>query len=343
MTDTNALAVIDNTPATVVDREAILRHLKLNPRDPATQALLLVCDRYSLDPLLKHMVLIQGTPYITRDGYLAVAHRSGMFDGIEVVDQGKDQTHWWAKVSVYRKDWGRPTTYIGRYPLNGSNKTHGPEMAIKCAEVMALRRAFNVTGAPAADEAWDAIDVSGEELSPAELSTGSGEASTGPAPSDTAPLSQVNPQAYQKRKARAHALGGELGLDHDALHDLLGCSFTEATADQFTALIVGLQERQEAEKVTDVEIVSGGGQSTLLDGKAVVAETSSAPPSAATYTHEDLVALVADTPQMGESRAMSRAAKIARDRGENPPSDFAHIAGDVLQVLCAELNAGAPS
>lgn len=140
-----------------VDQQAVLQHLQLDPRNPATQATLLICQRYSLDPVLKHVVLISGRPYVTRDGYLHVAHASGQFDGLEVVDAGEDDSNWWAKVSVYRKDMGRPFTYIGRYPKAGANHMakYGPEMAIKCAEVMALRRAFDIGGIGAADEQWD--------------------------------------------------------------------------------------------------------------------------------------------------------------------------------------------
>lgn len=139
-----------------IDQGKILQALNLNPNDANTQALLLVCQRYELDPLLKHMILIKGNPYVTRDGYLAIAHRSGQFDGMEVLETGQDATHWTAKVAVYRKDMSRPITYAGRYPFNGDNKKYGPEMAIKVAEVAALRRAFNVTGIGAAEESWDA-------------------------------------------------------------------------------------------------------------------------------------------------------------------------------------------
>lgn len=137
------------------DQDAVMRHLNLNPRDPATQALLLVCQKYDLDPILKHALLIKGRLYVTRDGLLHVAHRSGVFDGMEVIDQGSDQTHFTAKVSVWRKDMGRPFSYIGRYPKTGQiAKDFGPEMAVKVAEVMALRRAFDVA-LGAAEERWD--------------------------------------------------------------------------------------------------------------------------------------------------------------------------------------------
>ena len=152
---TTALATT-NGSSVAIDYDAVLKTLNLNPKDPKTQALLLVCQRYELDPVLKHIVLISGNAYVTRDGYLAVAHRSGQFDGMEVVDEGETPTHYTAKVSVYRKDMGRPFTYTGRFPKAKSMaKEYGPEMAIKVAEVMAMRRAFNVTGLGAADERWD--------------------------------------------------------------------------------------------------------------------------------------------------------------------------------------------
>lgn len=151
-----SLAVMDTESVGVlaVDQASVLQALNLNPRDPKTQALLLVCQKYDLDPLMKHMVLISGNPYITRDGYLHVAHASGQFDGMEVIDQGETQSEWWARVSVYRKDMRHPFTYTGRYPKADAKHMakYGPEMAMKCAEVMALRRAFDVSGVGAAEE-----------------------------------------------------------------------------------------------------------------------------------------------------------------------------------------------
>lgn len=152
-------------PAVAIDEEAVLRHLKLNPREVATQALLLACRRYGLDPLLKHAVLIQGQLYVTRDGLLYVAHRSGQLDGITVDDQGENPTHWTAKVSVYRKDMTRPFSYVGRYPKSGHMKAYGPEMAVKVGEVMALRRAFNI-GICAREELWDQEDAPAEPSRP---------------------------------------------------------------------------------------------------------------------------------------------------------------------------------
>lgn len=134
--------------------QALVSYLGLNPNDPKSRAVVAVCRRYNLDPLLKHVIVIpKGGVYITRDGLLNVAHRSGQLDGI-VVEQ--DPTfvdgEWTAKVSVYRKDMRFPFTFPGRYPSSGMNKQYAQEMALKAAESHALRRAFDINGLPTLDE-----------------------------------------------------------------------------------------------------------------------------------------------------------------------------------------------
>ncbi len=136
--------------------EKVLQYLGLSPSDPKARAVVAVARRYDLDPILKHVIVIpKGGVYITRDGFLHVAHTSGHLDGI-VVDQeptlSEDGKEWVARVSVWRKDMRHPFTYPGRYPVNGSNRDYAQEMALKAAEAHALRRAFNVTGIPAEDE-----------------------------------------------------------------------------------------------------------------------------------------------------------------------------------------------
>jgi hypothetical protein len=113
-----------------------------------------IARRYNLDPMLRHLVMIEGKPYITRDGLLHVAHASQQLDGIEVTEPTLADGFWRATCSVYRKDMSRAFTYTGRYPEQGKNKTFAPEMATKVAEVMALRRAFDVA-APVMEERWD--------------------------------------------------------------------------------------------------------------------------------------------------------------------------------------------
>jgi len=147
----------DKALATTGDpREAaLLQAIGFHRLSPAQRELgLAIAKQYDLDPLLKHIVMIEGRAYITRDGLLHVAHRSGQLDGIETSEPAVVDGFWRATCSVYRKDMTRPFTYGGRYPTTGGNQKFAPEMAVKVAEVMALRRAFDVA-APTAEERWD--------------------------------------------------------------------------------------------------------------------------------------------------------------------------------------------
>ena len=134
---------------------ALLKAVGFDRLAPEQRELALaIAGKYELDTMLKHLVMIDGRPYITRDGLLHVAHRSGQLDGIETTEPGIVDGFWRASCSVYRKDMSRPFTYTGRYPTSGGNQKFAPEMAVKVAEVMALRRAFDVA-APVVEERWD--------------------------------------------------------------------------------------------------------------------------------------------------------------------------------------------
>lgn len=144
---------------------ALLKAVGLDRVAPEQRELALaIAKRYDLDLLLKHLVLIDGRPYITRDGLLWIAHRSGQLDGIEVTRPLVEDDYWYCEAAVYRKDMSHPFKYGGRYPTKGGNQKFAPEMATKVAESMALRRAFNIS-APSADERWD-VDVPAAEPEP---------------------------------------------------------------------------------------------------------------------------------------------------------------------------------
>jgi hypothetical protein len=140
----------------------LLKAVGLDRVNPEQRELALaIAKRYELDLLLKHLVLIDGKPYVTRDALLWIAHRSGQLDGIEVTEPEIVGEFWTCKATVYRKDMSRPFTYSGRYPTKGGNQKFAPEMCVKVAESMALRRAFNIS-APTQDERWD-VDVPAQE------------------------------------------------------------------------------------------------------------------------------------------------------------------------------------
>jgi len=134
---------------------ALLKAVGLDRAAPEQRQLAIaIAERYGLDLMLKHLVLIDGKPYVTRDALLHIAHRSGQFDGIQTTTPEIVGDEWRCSATVWRKDMTHPFTYGGRYPVKGRNANFAPEMAIKVAESMALRRAFNVA-APVAEERWD--------------------------------------------------------------------------------------------------------------------------------------------------------------------------------------------
>lgn len=116
---------------------------------------------YQLDPLARQIwaVKVPGYPaqiFAGRDGYLAIAHRSGVFDGMESGTRKDDETGelvGWAK--VYRKDVSHPFSeevYFGEYArgLESDKKSLWKDkprtMIQKVAEAQALRKAFSISG-----------------------------------------------------------------------------------------------------------------------------------------------------------------------------------------------------
>jgi hypothetical protein len=129
------------------DQVRILQTIGLDPRDPRAHAVVAVAERYALDPVLGHLLILpkSNRPYITVDGYRHIALRSGQLDGIEVVDgprRDPQEREWVCKVAVWRKDMSRAFIFPGRAEASRDN---GPEMAIARAERRALKRAFAVT------------------------------------------------------------------------------------------------------------------------------------------------------------------------------------------------------
>lgn len=143
------------------EKAEILQALGLDMRLPLTKALVLVAQRYDLDPLLKQVQIIKGNVYITHAGLLHIAHTSGKLDGIVVEDESEDKDWYRAEVSVYRKDMGHPFKFSGKYRKSKvrSDGASGEEMALKNAERAALRRAFDICAPTMDDSGQDFDDI----------------------------------------------------------------------------------------------------------------------------------------------------------------------------------------
>lgn len=239
------------------DTERLAALLGMNPRDPKTHAMIAVCQRYDLDPLLKHVVVIPGSgPYLTRDGLLHVAHRSGQFDGMTLVS-GPELVdgEWRCVVSVYRKDMSHPFTFPGRYSATGGNRKYAPEMALKVAECMALRRAFDVSGMGVLDEQ----QPEPEQSRPVERVTSSRDETRWDSPSpaiadavvvdDPVPAGAVAAEgaapAYgQAEVARRSRLENPDGPPTEAQTRMLGALLKGQTRDQALAVVTSIVGRE---------------------------------------------------------------------------------------------------
>lgn len=133
----------------LVPAEVIAYH-HLEANRPMASLMILLANRYGLDPLLNHVEVIktkQGPKlYLTRDAYLEIAHRSGQLDGIVLDEVRRGNTGWAATVSVWRKDMRYPFTYSAGCGDDEAQaeQGNGEEMAIARAERRALKRAFPV-------------------------------------------------------------------------------------------------------------------------------------------------------------------------------------------------------
>jgi len=180
------------------EQARILQSLGLDIRSPLTRALLLVAERYDLDPLLKQVQIIKQNVYITHAGLLHIAHASNKLDGIVVEEEGEDKDSYYARVSVYRKDMSKPFTYSGEFRKSKvrSDGASGREMALKNAERSALRRAFDI-GAPTMDDSGtdmdDVVPMGDIDLPPTKPALPSADANALPVPEATPPAKSQMP------------------------------------------------------------------------------------------------------------------------------------------------------
>ena len=124
-----------------------------------------LCERHGLDPFAKEIWAVAyqgGAPafFVSRDGYNALAHRSGQFDGMHSTTTDDDKGFpVSATAEVWRKDMShsfRFTAKMKEYQQRSPIWSRYPSaMLIKVAESMALKRAFSASGLVSIDEVED--------------------------------------------------------------------------------------------------------------------------------------------------------------------------------------------
>lgn len=134
--------------------------------EPEFKLLMYMANTYGLDPLLKQIWAVKRSDnapaliFAGRDGMLAIAHRSGHFDGMQsgVIYEGtgKDKKPVSAWCEIWRNDMSH--SFKTEVPFSEYNtgfsvwKTNPSAMILKVAEAVCLRKAFSVSGLYAPEE-----------------------------------------------------------------------------------------------------------------------------------------------------------------------------------------------
>lgn len=160
--------LIKHTPSPVAlftaeQKELIKKTVAEKATDTELELFLHLASSYNLDPFKKEIWFIKFKEgdkpqiYTSRDGYLKIAHASGVFNGMEsytIEDEKGNPIK--AVCKVYRKDMDFPfkaEIKISEYKQNTQPWTkYTSAMGIKVAEVFALKRAFSVNGLVTSEE-----------------------------------------------------------------------------------------------------------------------------------------------------------------------------------------------
>jgi phage recombination protein Bet len=132
-----------------------------NCTEPEFKLLMYLSKTYGLDPLLKQIWAVKRNEnqsaliFAGRDGFIAIAHRSGHFDGMKsevIYETNKDGKK--VPVSAWCEVWRNDMSHSFRseVPFDEYNtghivwKTNPSAMIIKVAEAVCLRKAFPIAG-----------------------------------------------------------------------------------------------------------------------------------------------------------------------------------------------------
>ena len=174
--DIKTRQIVPQTPMPVVRKEWTEEELNLikakvapDCTDSELKLLLYMSHEYGLDPLLKQIWAVKRSEnqpaliFVGRDGMLAIAHRSGHFDGMRSwVEYDERANPIKAFCKVYRNDMSHPfesevlfKEYEVPIPKSGYKglwQTKPSVMLIKVAESVCLRKAFSISGVYDPDE-----------------------------------------------------------------------------------------------------------------------------------------------------------------------------------------------
>ncbi len=213
-----SLAKFEATPANL---ELVKQTIAKNATNEELTLFMHLATKYNLDPFAKEIWFLKykqtDTPqiYVSRDGYLKYAQQSGKLDGLKSYTVEDDKGNPVKGVcEIYHKDMKYPVKAeikVSEYKQNSPVWNKYPSaMAIKVAEVFALKRAFGLNGVVTEDE----VPPKRPEAEYVE-----------------ADLVNEHPVITAAQRSRLFAIGKASGWNQDEIKDhLIGLGF-ESTKD----------------------------------------------------------------------------------------------------------------
>ena len=153
-----------------LDSREALRYLGLSEKDPRAHALLLVCHRYGLDPLLGHISIYKEKVYVHFAAYLHLANQHPGYQGMECIREWEDAKYCYAEVRVHRSDRAFPFQRRGKSlkikPKKDGKGTYDDHEADAKAFAQAARRALRLAFNVEWPEPEPERDPAAEEAAP---------------------------------------------------------------------------------------------------------------------------------------------------------------------------------
>lgn len=169
---------------TIRDRNGVMQPKAPTPEEML--ALLVICDRFKLDPFMREIYAFSNrgriVPIVSIDGWLSIINRQPDYDGLSVEDSpnlvkiGTVSVPEFCRVSIYRKSLSRPIV-ISEYaseafvPASEVWKKYPRRMLRHKAIIQAARVAFSISGIYDRDDAMsivsgesEVIDVASHEI-----------------------------------------------------------------------------------------------------------------------------------------------------------------------------------
>ena len=278
-------AVIDVTPRralTSADLDTLRRTICHNLNDSEFELFAAICRRTGLDPVAKQIYAVKRWDGRQKqevmqvqtgiDGFRVIAERSGNYAGPAPTFWCGDDGVWvdvWlspnapaaAKAGVYRKDFNEPVYAVAKFSSYcATNKDGTPQamwktmpevMIAKCAESLAIRRAFpnDVSGVYTKEEMGQQHNLTGPPLA---------------TPAHMARIDALLPQVPQDAMPTLKAWKAEAGISMKA------GEFTAEMADDVIAKLEELAHSLPAEEPTNPTAsahgAGGGNDKGTVDG-----------------------------------------------------------------------------